>query len=163
MSCVRVCQDGDLDKIMAYFDTDDDGHISLNEFVRGIRVGRCCCCCCTSLSSCWGCWGNRNRQFQRLKLYFSPQAYVSMHSRGHIEPAHVLCSSCLQGTMSKNRKMLVREAYKRLDKTGDGVVTIEDLMIAYNANAHPEVVNGRMTPEVTRRGEGYLRIIIYGP
>lgn len=65
-----------------------------------------------------------------------------------MSPRTVLCSSCLQGTMSKNRKMLVREAYKRLDKTGDGVVTIEDLMIAYNANAHPEVINGRMTPEV---------------
>lgn len=31
-------QDGELDKIMAYFDVDGDGHISINEFIRGIRV-----------------------------------------------------------------------------------------------------------------------------
>jgi hypothetical protein len=30
-------QNGELDKVMAYFDLDDDGHISLNEFIRGIR------------------------------------------------------------------------------------------------------------------------------
>jgi calcyphosin len=91
-ACVRVTvwdpQDGDLDKIMSYFDLDDDGHISLAEFIRGIR-----------------------------------------------------------GSMAKERKLLVREAFKRLDKTGDGVVTIDDIILAYDASKHPSVIGGKMTSE----------------
>ena len=35
---------------------------------------------------------------------------------------------CQQGTMSKSRKDVVREAFRSLDKTGDGEVTVEDLL-----------------------------------
>lgn len=50
--------------------------------------------------------------------------------------------------MNKARKMLVRQAFGLLDRTGDGIVTIEDLVMAYDATAHPEVINGKLTPEV---------------
>mmetsp|Transcript_25402 Transcript_25402/g.33170 ORF Transcript_25402/g.33170 Transcript_25402/m.33170 type:complete len:365 (-) Transcript_25402:458-1552(-) len=79
---------GDIDKLMAYFDRDQSGKISIEEFARGVR-----------------------------------------------------------GQMSRDRKLLVRKAFQRLDKTGDGVVNIDDVRDCYNASQHPEVQNGRMTEE----------------
>jgi len=79
---------GDVDKIMDYFDVDGDGHISISEFMRGIR-----------------------------------------------------------GQMPKHRKDLVRLAFNRLDRTGDGEVTIEDIKDVYDTDFHPDVINGRMTKE----------------
>merc|ERR1711916_259175 len=48
--------------------------------------------------------------------------------------------------MSERRIAVVREAFRRLDKTGDGVVTVEDLEMAYDTSFHPEVIDGKMTP-----------------
>ena len=52
--------------------------------------------------------------------------------------------------MSKQRKMLVKEAFRRLDRTGDGVVTVEDLIICYKSDKHPEV--GRRAETQTPTG-----------
>ena len=34
--------------------------------------------------------------------------------------------------MSKNRKSLIAQAFRKLDKSGDGVVTVDDLRGVYN-------------------------------
>lgn len=39
------------------------------------------------------------------------------------------------------------QAFQKLDKTGDGVVTIEDLRGLYNAKYHPKYVNGDWTED----------------
>lgn len=49
--------------------------------------------------------------------------------------------------MSNARKEVVLQAFKKLDKTGDGVITIEDLRGAYNAKKHPKYLNGEWTEE----------------
>ncbi|CAM9981106.1 unnamed protein product, partial [Heterosigma akashiwo] len=49
--------------------------------------------------------------------------------------------------MNRERKLLVRQAFQRLDRTGDGQVTIEDVQQCYDASQHPEVQNGRMTED----------------
>lgn len=41
--------------------------------------------------------------------------------------------------MPERRLALVREAFRRLDKTGDGVVKIDDLALAYDTSKHPLV------------------------
>merc|ERR1712070_243124 len=42
---------------------------------------------------------------------------------------------------------LVKQAFGLLDKTGDGVCTMEDFQMAYDASEHPMVKAGKMTTE----------------
>uniref|UniRef100_A0A8D3CLB3 EF-hand domain-containing protein n=1 Tax=Scophthalmus maximus TaxID=52904 RepID=A0A8D3CLB3_SCOMX len=49
--------------------------------------------------------------------------------------------------MSKARKEVVMQAFQKLDKTGDGVITIEDLRGVYNAKYHPKYQNGEWTED----------------
>lgn len=39
--------------------------------------------------------------------------------------------------MSEMRKRVIAEAFKKLDKTGDGVVTMEDLKHVFNVKHNP--------------------------
>lgn len=57
------------------------------------------------------------------------------------------CALCLQPPMSKARKEVVMQAFRKLDKTGDGVITIEDLRGVYNAKYHPKYQNGEWTED----------------
>lgn len=49
--------------------------------------------------------------------------------------------------MSYERKQLVRQAFNLLDTTGDGVVTVDDILQNYDYSHHPNVVNGSITPQ----------------
>jgi Ca2+-binding EF-hand superfamily protein len=51
----------------------------------------------------------------------------------------------IRGRMPRCRAKLVRQAFNLLDKTGDEEITLEDLVGAYDASSHPEVVSGGMT------------------
>lgn len=53
----------------------------------------------------------------------------------------------LRPPMSSSRISLINQAFKRLDKTGDGVVTIQDLRGVYNARHHPKYLNGEYTED----------------
>ncbi|NWH81707.1 CAPSL protein, partial [Piaya cayana] len=53
----------------------------------------------------------------------------------------------LQPPMSKARQEIVMQAFRKLDKTGDGVITIEDLRGVYNAKHHPKYLNGDWTED----------------
>ncbi len=52
----------------------------------------------------------------------------------------------LRGGMAKRRIKLVKEAFSRLDTSGDGSVTIDEVERLYDPSHHPEVMAGRMTP-----------------
>ncbi|XP_030598908.1 calcyphosine-like b isoform X2 [Archocentrus centrarchus] len=52
-----------------------------------------------------------------------------------------------QPPMSNARKEVVMQAFRKLDKTGDGVITIEDLRGVYNARYHPRYQNGEWTED----------------
>ncbi|KAJ3604909.1 hypothetical protein NHX12_026960 [Muraenolepis orangiensis] len=39
------------------------------------------------------------------------------------------------------------EAFRKLDKTGDGIITIEDLKGVYNVKHHPKFQNGELTED----------------
>ena len=47
--------------------------------------------------------------------------------------------------MSERRLRLIGLAFQALDKTGDGVVTIEDLEMAYDPSMSPEVKSGKLS------------------
>lgn len=49
--------------------------------------------------------------------------------------------------MSKSRKEVVMQAFRKLDRTGDGVITIEDLRGVYNAKCHPKYQNGEWSED----------------
>lgn len=49
--------------------------------------------------------------------------------------------------MSNARKEVIMQAFRKLDKTGDGVITIDDLRGVYNVKHHPKYQNGEWTEE----------------
>lgn len=53
----------------------------------------------------------------------------------------------LKGEMNDARKIWVRAAYDKLDVTKDGRVTLEDIAQIYDASEHPEVKEGKKTPD----------------
>jgi len=53
----------------------------------------------------------------------------------------------LANPMNASRVKLVDKAFQILDVTGDGVVTVEDVMEKYDVSLNPEVVAGKITQE----------------
>lgn len=49
--------------------------------------------------------------------------------------------------MNARRRAIVDIAFSRLDKTGDGIVTIDDLKTCYDTSQHPDVISGKSTRE----------------
>lgn len=49
--------------------------------------------------------------------------------------------------MSQGRKDLIMQAFKKLDKTGDGQITVEDLKGVYNVKKHKKYLNGEWTED----------------
>jgi Ca2+-binding EF-hand superfamily protein len=52
----------------------------------------------------------------------------------------------LRGHLNDFRKHLIDRAYKKLDKNGDGLVTLEDVAKIYDASEHPDVIQGKKSP-----------------
>lgn len=48
----------------------------------------------------------------------------------------------LRPPLNNTRKKLIRQAFNKLDQTGDGQVTVEDLRGVYDATQHPKYKNG---------------------
>uniref|UniRef100_A0A1I8IW38 Calcyphosin-like protein n=1 Tax=Macrostomum lignano TaxID=282301 RepID=A0A1I8IW38_9PLAT len=55
--------------------------------------------------------------------------------------------AALRPPMSNARRELITKAFKKLDKTCDGVITVEDLKGVYNCKHHPKFRNGEWTED----------------
>uniref|UniRef100_A0AC34Q045 EF-hand domain-containing protein n=1 Tax=Panagrolaimus sp. JU765 TaxID=591449 RepID=A0AC34Q045_9BILA len=53
----------------------------------------------------------------------------------------------LRPPMNENRLKLIDMAFKKLDKTGDGVITVADLKNVYNCKKNPKFCSGEKTEE----------------
>mmetsp|Transcript_73505 Transcript_73505/g.209178 ORF Transcript_73505/g.209178 Transcript_73505/m.209178 type:complete len:564 (+) Transcript_73505:74-1765(+) len=51
----------------------------------------------------------------------------------------------VRGELNERRKQLVLLAFKCLDKTGNNLIELDDIMDAYTADKHPDVIAGRKT------------------
>lgn len=49
--------------------------------------------------------------------------------------------------MNQSRKNIVDLAFKKLDKTGDGRITVDDLRGVYNVKYHPRYISGEESEE----------------
>ena len=49
--------------------------------------------------------------------------------------------------MNQKRKTLVKKAFNKIDKNGNGIVEIDDIKGTYNAKNHPDVKLGKKTEE----------------
>lgn len=57
----------------------------------------------------------------------------------------------LQPPMSQAREAVIAAAFAKLDRSGDGVVTVDDLRGVYSGRAHPKVRSGEWTEEEVLR------------
>lgn len=53
----------------------------------------------------------------------------------------------IRGKMNDRRMNMVKKAYDCLDANHDGDLTLGDIMAAYDASQHPDVIAGRKSPE----------------
>jgi len=49
--------------------------------------------------------------------------------------------------MSQARLDIIDKAFNKMDKTGDGVITVADLMNTYDVSRHPKFISGEKTKE----------------
>jgi len=79
---------------------------------------------------------------QELSTLFD---YFDVDSSGTISYDEFL--RAIRGPMSMARKKIVAQAFKKLDKDGNGWVDINDIRGVYRANKHPDVVSGKKTED----------------
>lgn len=53
----------------------------------------------------------------------------------------------LRPKMSRARRILVEKAFRKLDKTGDGIVTVDDLRGVYICKYHPKFMSGEWSED----------------
>ena len=49
--------------------------------------------------------------------------------------------------MNNFRQKFVDQAFRKLDKTGDGKIEIDDIIDVYSVAKHPDFINGKKTKE----------------
>ena len=92
-----------------------------------------------------------NKALTDYKLGFSKAEctalfnYFDVDSSGSITYDEFI--RAIRGPMNMARKKIVAQAYKKLDKDGNGWIDLDDVRGAYKANKHPDVISGKKTED----------------
>ncbi|TMW57501.1 hypothetical protein Poli38472_003426 [Pythium oligandrum] len=113
-----------LSRKFRILDDDGNGSLNLSEFRKAMRE------CDLELND-----GD-------LRLLFQ---YFDRDRSGSIDLNEFLIG--VRDPLSERRLGFVREAFKRMDKDGNGLLEPSDIVEAYDASQHPDVMSGRKTPE----------------
>jgi len=113
-----------LGRTFRIFDDDGSKSLDFNEFKKGLRD---------------------------YGLYLEPQEVKEIFEAFDKDNSGVLDFDeflvALRPPMSKARKSIIHKAFNKLDKTGDGFVTSEDLKGVYDVTKHPKYKSGEWTEE----------------
>jgi len=71
--------------------------------------------------------------------------YFDVDSSGQVSYDEFI--RAVRGPMNMSRKKVVAQAFKKLDKDGNGWIDLNDIRGVYNAKKHPEVISGKKTEE----------------
>ncbi|OMJ67014.1 hypothetical protein SteCoe_35940 [Stentor coeruleus] len=89
-------------------------------------------------------WGLRENGHQLSPLdYDRLFKYFDKNLDGSVSYDEFL--RAIRGDLNDNRKRFIALAYQKLDKTGDGVVNIDDIKALYDVSFHPDFRSGKKT------------------
>lgn len=92
-----------------------------------------------------------NKAMQDFAVGFTPRQcgdlfdYFDVDNGGTISYDEFL--RAVRGPMNMTRKKVVAQAFKKLDKDGNGWIDINDLRGVYNAKKHPDVIAGKKSED----------------
>ena len=117
-------------------DRDGSGSLDFDEFLMALR-----------------------KWFYRPKILSIPDTNLAINHYNWIKPIS-------RPPMSRNRKSLIAQAFRKLDKTGDGIVTVDDLRGVYNAkvkvqnkiNSNTFLVSQKVHQRRIHRGRRFLGV-----
>lgn len=112
-------------RLLKSMDTDGSKNLDRRELMQGLRA-----------------YGINNISDREMQVLFN---HFDRDGSGRITIEEFLLG--LKSGMSFERKQLVRKAFNLIDKTGDGMVKVEDILQLYNFSAHPNVISGRLSLE----------------
>ena len=113
-----------LGRSFRVLDEDGNGSLNLGEFVRAIRE------CNLDLSD------------RETRLLFE---HFDTDHNGSIDFNEFLAG--VRDPMNARRLALVHKAFQLIDKDNNGLLEPSDIVAAYNASQHPDVISGKKTPD----------------
>ncbi|XP_028172229.1 calcyphosin-like protein [Ostrinia furnacalis] len=98
---------------------------------------------------------NRDEFVESIKetgLDFSDEDAMELFTRfDKDDTGYIVLEEFLSGIrppMSDSRRAIVEQAFKKLDKTGDGVISVDDIRRVYAVTSHPRYMSGEETADL---------------
>mmetsp|Transcript_14200 Transcript_14200/g.21247 ORF Transcript_14200/g.21247 Transcript_14200/m.21247 type:complete len:370 (+) Transcript_14200:68-1177(+) len=112
-------------RILKRMDTDGSKTLDQGELMHGLRE-----------------YGIRNVSPSEMQILFN---HFDRDRSGKVSVDEFMRG--LKSGMSYERKQLVRQAFNLMDASGDGVISVEDILNNYDYSTHPNVIGGVMSAD----------------